>query len=757
MDRFLIKIGKMWSMIRQEGLFNSTRRIIKMLRILFKFTGEGEILIITSGIGDSALYRGFHVAEELIEHDFSAKTTTQDNPFLLKSIDKFDVFVLHRVTCSQKIKKFINLAKEKNKTVLYETDDLTFDAKHIKNSNAFENMNSFEKTQYDKKAMQCILEEDYIEYATTTTNKLSRHLKRKNKNVFVVPNKLSKIDVKVANEIVQKDYKKSDNEIVIGYFSGSASHDRDFSIVSDAIIKIFEEYKQVKLFVGGPVSLGDKFNKFSDRIIRKHYTQRHNHFENVAFCDINIAPLEIGDDFCESKSEIKFTEAGLLQTVTIASATEVFKNAIENGKNGFLAETGEDWYKFIKKLIENKELRINMAKEARKTILNKYLTTSDGNKEYYDFLRQKIDASFYENIEGLKKIKKEVDTAVIIANWNGKKYLETCIKALKNQSDKNFCIILVDNGSKDGSLEYLKKKHADVSLIALKENTGFAHANNVGIRAAFSSSQIKYIITLNNDTDLDKHYIKILRQYINNSPEKIVALQPKVLNFYNKDKIDATGVLTSIEMSAINRGKDEKDLGQYDSDTEIFGPSASAALYRRSMLKEIKLSRASYFDKDYFAYYEDVDLAWRFHIRGFESRFVSNAIVYHVHSATGQNFSPFKAFHIHRNHYYNIIKNAPFFILIFIMLFMIPIRYILLVSSVLKGKGASSKLKEGISEKKQDGIVKIVFKSWIQILKQLPKLLRKRKQIQANFVRSHAVFCNITKKHYAKLRKIVFG
>ncbi len=754
MDRIFNKIGKVWSMIRQDGLFNSISRILKMMRVLFKSTGNGEVLIITSGLGDSALYRGRHVAEELSEHGFVAKTTTQDNLFLLKSLDRFDVFVLHRVTCSVKIEQFLKLAKEKGKTVLFETDDLTFDIAYIKNSNAFENMNAFEKSQYDEKKIKCLFNNSQIKYATTTTEKLFRHLNKKNKNVFIVPNKLSKADVKVADKILNKN---KNNEVIIGYFSGSASHDRDFTVVSNVLIRVLKEYKQVKLFIGGPIKLGDEFEKFSNRIVYKTYTERHKHFENVASCDINIAPLEIGDDFCESKSEIKFTEAGLLQVPTVASSTEVFKKAIRNGENGFVAESENEWYFMLKSLIENKKLRTTIAAEARKTILNKYLTISDGNKEYYNFLRQKINGSTLENIESLKNIEKEVDTAVIIANWNGKEYLSVCLKALRKQIDKNFCTILVDNGSSDGSLEYIKENYPEVSWIKLKENTGFAHANNVGIRVAFTMKQIKYIITLNNDTDLDREYIKILREYIKNAPKNVVALQPKVLNFYNKDNIDATGILTSIEMSAVNRGKDEKDEGQYDEQVNIFGPSASAAMYKRSMLEEIKLSGASYFDKDYFAYYEDVDLAWRFHLKGYESRFVPDAIVYHVHSATGQNFSSFKAFHIHRNHYYNIIKNAPFCIMLNILFILIPIRYLLLIVSVLKGSGASAKLKEGARNKKQEGIISIVFRSWIQIIRQLPNLIRKRREIQMGVVCGHKIFFKIMKKHYVKLRKVVFG
>jgi hypothetical protein len=249
--------------------------------------------------------------------------------------------------------------------------------------------------------------------------------------------------------------------------------------------------------------------------------------------------------------------------------------------------------------------------------------------------------------------------------------------------------------------------------------------------------------------------------------EGLGSVQGKILRMNDDCIIDCTGVLIHRDMSGFNRGQNELDDGAvaFDDPQEIMGPSASAAVYSRTALETIRFSEKlttqqswkmfggktvsathEYFDAQYFAYYEDVDLLWRLRLAGFTSWFTPTAIAYHAHSATGVVASPFKAFHIHRNHYYNIIKDTPLpFVLWTILL--IPIRYILLVVSVMKGKGAASRLsantKSGTdaavahstTEKKSKSggakqMVSIVFRAWKDVLINLPILLAKRRHIQ---------------------------
>jgi GT2 family glycosyltransferase len=344
------------------------------------------------------------------------------------------------------------------------------------------------------------------------------------------------------------------------------------------------------------------------------------------------------------------------------------------------------------------------------------------------------------------------EIAIIIVNWNGKKLLGNCLESLKNQTEKNFRIILVDNGSADESVSFVRANYPEVEIIELSENTGFAKANNIGIKRALEDGEIKYIIALNNDTKLETDFIQKIIECAKNRPG-FGSIQPKVLNF-DGTKIDCAGILVSFEMSAQNRGYDEIDKGQYETGTEIFGGSACAVLYSKEALEKAKLPENNYFDEDYFAYYEDVDLAWRMRLIGLKSYYCPEAEVWHIHSATGVKYSPFKKFYLHRNQYYNIIKNLPFGMMLKAILFM-PIRYLLVLHSMLMKKGSVAKTYQGSG--KSLNIIKSISKGWLEIIKNLPGLLKKRKIIQKQKIVSNQEIKKWLKIYQADFKKIIYG
>lgn len=344
------------------------------------------------------------------------------------------------------------------------------------------------------------------------------------------------------------------------------------------------------------------------------------------------------------------------------------------------------------------------------------------------------------------------NVSVIIANWNGKEHLVGCLHSLSLQTYKEFEIIVVDNGSSDDSVEFIEKNYPEVAVIKLKENTGFAFANNVGIKKVLENKGIEFVITLNNDTTPESDYIEEMVACARRHPEA-GSIQPKVINYFDQKIIDSTGILIYKDMSAINRGQKEFDAGQYEEEEEIFGASASASLYARNALESAQLFPGEFFDNMHFAYYEDVDLAWRLRLFGFSSFYAPMAKVLHVHSATGKNFSPFKAFHIHRNQYYNMIKNLPFLPMIRAFLFM-PVRYGLLISSVLIKKGPSSELSQN---KEKKGIIGIVLKSWIDVLKNISELLKKRRIVQKNKKVGNREIKKWFSLYRADIKKIIYG
>lgn len=235
--------------------------------------------------------------------------------------------------------------------------------------------------------------------------------------------------------------------------------------------------------------------------------------------------------------------------------------------------------------------------------------------------------------------------SVVIVNWNGRRWLESCLPALAGQTYRQFEIILVDNGSEDDSVAWLAEHWPDVRVLTLTQNTGFAAANNRGIEVASGT----WIATLNNDTVVNSNWLANLVASAD-GPE--VGMVASMVVFWDEPgRVDAAGIEVDVAGMAWNRGHGRR-VDEIPVVDEVFGPNGAAALYRRQMLAEIGA-----FDEDYFAYYEDVDLAWRARRAGWRCRYAPAAVVRHWHSATGGQSPWLKTYLVSRNRLWTIIKN----------------------------------------------------------------------------------------------------
>ncbi|MBU1182523.1 MAG: glycosyltransferase [Proteobacteria bacterium] len=218
---------------------------------------------------------------------------------------------------------------------------------------------------------------------------------------------------------------------------------------------------------------------------------------------------------------------------------------------------------------------------------------------------------------------------IIIANWNGKEYLSDCLRSVFNQSYRNFKIILVDNGSTDDSIEFVKKNYPDVEIIPLDKNYGFAKANNIAMETALKDKTIEYIALLNNDTKVEKKYLSELVKIIS-SDNKIGICASKMLRMDNPGILDSTGHIFVDGLGMIgDRGGNETDTGQYDDKPDVVGACAGACLYRKKMLEETGL-----FDESFGSYYEDAELSWRAYKAGWKAKYVPTSVVYHKRYGT---------------------------------------------------------------------------------------------------------------------------
>ncbi len=239
--------------------------------------------------------------------------------------------------------------------------------------------------------------------------------------------------------------------------------------------------------------------------------------------------------------------------------------------------------------------------------------------------------------------------SVIIPNWNGKSLLEDSLSSLGKQTFKEFETIVVDNGSTDGSVEYMKSSFPNVIVVLLDRNYGFAKAINEGVKASNS----EYVAFLNNDTKVDPHWldelVKVADRYL-----EVISVNSKLLNFYDQKIIDGVGVSVNEVGQAKSIGWHEKDNGQYDSEMYIFGATGGAALFRRELF--IKLGM---FDENFFMYFEEVDFAFRAQFQGYKSMYCPTAVVFHKHKASSKKRPQYLEYWQFKNMTQTIIKDMP--------------------------------------------------------------------------------------------------
>jgi O-antigen biosynthesis protein len=389
----LTTVGKVYKTIKRNGFFNGGKVVFMYLGIFLKniLRGKnGDILIITGGVGDSAFYRAQNQAEELNLHGLKCAPTIAGDLFLLRYAGKFKIFIFHRTRFSHKIAKFVEKIKKQNKEIIFDTDDLVYDAKLFHETDAYASMNAFEKKQYEKGVGEEIINNPCVKVCTVSTSYLAGKLLEKGKQVFISKNKLSNHELEIADNILKSKEKIKDNKVKIGYFSGTISHNKDFETISEAIAKVMEKYPQAELWLAGYLDTNDKINKFRNRIKKLPFVPREKYWENIWKVDINLAPLVKDDPFCEAKSELKFFEPGILKIPTVAVRNRTFSEAINDGVNGFLADNDSEWVEKIGKLVEDENLRHEMGEKARERVLCDYTNKNSHNEEYYNYLKSKI-------------------------------------------------------------------------------------------------------------------------------------------------------------------------------------------------------------------------------------------------------------------------------------------------------------------------------------------------------------------------------
>lgn len=326
--------------------------------------------------GESKRYRVHNVAAalDMLGHAVAV------NPFselsrLVNESRKPEVVVLFRAPYDAAfgVEAFFDYARRNRILVVFDIDDLVFDPDVVHQVDAFRGLSADEQALYldgVHKYRRMLLECDRV---TVTTEYLANEARRLGRPVSIVRNSINAEQLEAAAQVVDdRVAAPASKAIVVGYFSGSRTHQRDFAQAERALLRLLQEIPGLRLRVVGFLELSAPWQEFESRVERRGFLPHLEMLEVLGQCDINIAPLEVGNPFCESKSELKFFEAAIVQVPTVASGTAAFRAAIEHGVTGFIADTEDEWFTALRSLATDAGLRRRMGGAARAAALDRF-------------------------------------------------------------------------------------------------------------------------------------------------------------------------------------------------------------------------------------------------------------------------------------------------------------------------------------------------------------------------------------------------
>lgn len=348
----------------QETLFGVDRRKLEKRKTSF---------FIASGcpIATTTLYRCEHLQEQLHSLGHRARVVEwfSESDIHLDEALTYDVIVLYRLPMSEPLRTLIEQAQERLIRVVFDTDDLIFEPELLGWHRAVAQLSPEDQKQHRVGAERYLETLEAADVVTTSTPMLAELAAKRGKLSFVHRNALGREMIALANQLGPRPV---DGKVVIGYGSGTPTHDVDFEEAAGALAQVMSQHENVELWLAGPLTLPASLASFADRIRRFSLTDWRGWFELMSRMDIALAPLERENIFCRAKSEVKFFEAGALGLPVVATRIDPFEHAIEEGVNGLLAGGEAEWIEALTRLTESPELRRSLGEAARQTVLEKY-------------------------------------------------------------------------------------------------------------------------------------------------------------------------------------------------------------------------------------------------------------------------------------------------------------------------------------------------------------------------------------------------
>lgn len=329
-------------------------------------------------------YRVTHQREQLWAGDISSNEVFYTQ-LTLSMVRLYRVFIFFRCPYTRELGAFIRKAKECNKVVLYDIDDLMFDRCYTNTISYVKKMPQAERKKYENGIKRNQKTLKMCDGAVTTTERLAAELKRFVPNVYINRNTASEEMVQLSEQALQKARKKSTDKVRLGYFSGSITHNADFEMILPVLLRLMRAYRNLELVIAGELDCPQALKAFEKRVECVKFLDWKKLPEKLTSVDINLAPLE-QTVFNEAKSENKWVESALVKVPTIASRTGAFARMIEHGVTGILCDTQKDWEMQLRKMIEDASLRHKIGKNAYE-YCRKHCTSIYTGAAFADYIR----------------------------------------------------------------------------------------------------------------------------------------------------------------------------------------------------------------------------------------------------------------------------------------------------------------------------------------------------------------------------------
>ncbi|MDD3415384.1 MAG: glycosyltransferase [Lachnospiraceae bacterium] len=331
---------------------------------------SNKILFVAEYISFSSRYRVDHHREQLLLKGIASDFVELEK---VGSIDltTYEKVVIYRCTKEKACKKLIDRAHGSNRKVYYDIDDYIFNYKEIKELHFLENENKSDYEQYARSICEVM---NRCDGYFTSTETLAEEIQKSFPNKSITVNRnVASMEMKLLSDKAADEVERDKGKVVLGYFSGTKTHDGDFETIATVILDIMQQYKNAVLFTVGAIELSAKFNSVKERVIHREFVDWKQLPELIASVDINLMPLQ-DTIFHECKSENKWTEAGLVKVPTIASYNRELAISIHDNQNGFLCRNTEEWREKLSHLIENAQSREQIGKQAYQDICKYALT-----------------------------------------------------------------------------------------------------------------------------------------------------------------------------------------------------------------------------------------------------------------------------------------------------------------------------------------------------------------------------------------------